>query len=155
MALSEPAIEALNRTYHDACFQCRSCHLPLAGKQYYNKAGIPLCEDCYQVGPSPFTFYQMINGLYSYCAFSLDDGSKHFIVEFYHSPIHTHIHTVHLQYVGPVSITHHLYAAGSHHRKEFLAQGHFDMQNGGDWDQTTDPLFSGQLALSAKPQPPL
>nr|XP_019957090.1 PREDICTED: filamin-binding LIM protein 1 [Paralichthys olivaceus] len=48
VALSEPAIEALNRTYHDACFQCRSCHIPLAGKQYYNKAGTPLCEDCYQ-----------------------------------------------------------------------------------------------------------
>nr|XP_046239697.1 filamin-binding LIM protein 1 [Scatophagus argus] len=48
VALSEPAIEALNRTYHDGCFQCRSCHIPLAGKQYYNKAGIPLCADCYQ-----------------------------------------------------------------------------------------------------------
>lgn len=48
VALSEPAIEALNRTYHDSCFQCRSCHSPLAGKHYYNKAGIPLCEDCYQ-----------------------------------------------------------------------------------------------------------
>ncbi|XP_034725169.1 filamin-binding LIM protein 1 isoform X2 [Etheostoma cragini] len=48
VALFEPAIEALNRTYHDGCFQCRSCHIPLAGKQYYNKAGIPLCEDCYQ-----------------------------------------------------------------------------------------------------------
>lgn len=48
VALSEPAIEALNRTYHDGCFQCRSCHIPLAGKQYYNKAGIPLCDDCYQ-----------------------------------------------------------------------------------------------------------
>ncbi|TWW62091.1 Filamin-binding LIM protein 1 [Takifugu flavidus] len=48
VALSEPAIEALNRTYHDGCFQCRSCHCPLAGKQYYNKAGIPLCTDCYQ-----------------------------------------------------------------------------------------------------------
>ncbi|XP_063329104.1 filamin-binding LIM protein 1 [Pelmatolapia mariae] len=48
VAPSEPAIEALNRTYHDGCFQCRSCHIPLAGKQYYNKAGIPLCEDCYQ-----------------------------------------------------------------------------------------------------------
>ncbi|XP_034022428.1 filamin-binding LIM protein 1 isoform X2 [Thalassophryne amazonica] len=48
VALSEPAIEALNRTYHDSCFQCRSCHVPLAGKLYYNKAGIPLCEDCYQ-----------------------------------------------------------------------------------------------------------
>lgn len=46
--LIEPAIEALNRTYHEACFQCRSCHIPLASKQYYNKAGIPLCEDCYQ-----------------------------------------------------------------------------------------------------------
>uniref|UniRef100_A0A3Q2DYB1 Filamin binding LIM protein 1 n=1 Tax=Cyprinodon variegatus TaxID=28743 RepID=A0A3Q2DYB1_CYPVA len=48
MALSEPAIEALNRIYHEGCFQCRSCHIPLAGKHYYNKAGIPLCEDCYQ-----------------------------------------------------------------------------------------------------------
>uniref|UniRef100_UPI0037E90F1B filamin-binding LIM protein 1 n=1 Tax=Semicossyphus pulcher TaxID=241346 RepID=UPI0037E90F1B len=48
VALSEPAIDALNRTYHDGCFQCRSCHSPLAGKHYYNKAGIPLCEDCYQ-----------------------------------------------------------------------------------------------------------
>ncbi|XP_029007163.1 filamin-binding LIM protein 1 isoform X2 [Betta splendens] len=48
VALTEPAIEALNRTYHDSCFQCRSCHIPLAGKQYYNKSGIPLCEACYQ-----------------------------------------------------------------------------------------------------------
>ncbi|XP_037535428.1 filamin-binding LIM protein 1 [Nematolebias whitei] len=48
VALSEPAIEALNRTYHEGCFQCRSCHIPLAGKQYYKKAGIPLCESCYQ-----------------------------------------------------------------------------------------------------------
>ncbi|KAJ7999455.1 hypothetical protein DPEC_G00194610 [Dallia pectoralis] len=48
VALSEAAIEALNRTYHAACFQCRQCHIPLAGKMYYNKAGIPLCEDCYQ-----------------------------------------------------------------------------------------------------------
>ncbi|XP_068598922.1 filamin-binding LIM protein 1 [Brachionichthys hirsutus] len=48
VALSQPAIEALNRIYHDGCFQCRSCHIPLAGKEYYNKAGIPLCTDCYQ-----------------------------------------------------------------------------------------------------------
>ncbi|XP_017271243.1 filamin-binding LIM protein 1 isoform X2 [Kryptolebias marmoratus] len=48
VALSEPAIEALNRTYHEGCFQCRSCHVSLAGKHYYNKAGIPLCESCYQ-----------------------------------------------------------------------------------------------------------
>ncbi|XP_029906583.1 filamin-binding LIM protein 1 isoform X2 [Myripristis murdjan] len=48
VAPAEAAIEALNRTYHDGCFQCRYCHTPLAGKQYYNKAGIPLCEDCYQ-----------------------------------------------------------------------------------------------------------
>ncbi|XP_071782006.1 filamin-binding LIM protein 1 [Centroberyx gerrardi] len=48
VALNQPAIEALNRTYHDSCFQCRYCHTPLAGKQYYNKAGIPLCEDCHQ-----------------------------------------------------------------------------------------------------------
>ncbi|XP_031424276.2 filamin-binding LIM protein 1 [Clupea harengus] len=48
VALSESAIEALNRTYHATCFQCRQCHVPLAGKLYYNKAGIPLCEECYQ-----------------------------------------------------------------------------------------------------------
>ncbi|XP_074532593.1 filamin-binding LIM protein 1 [Halichoeres trimaculatus] len=48
VALSEPAVEALNRTYHEGCFQCRSCHSALAGKHYYNKAGIPLCENCYQ-----------------------------------------------------------------------------------------------------------
>lgn len=64
VALSEPAIEALNRTYHDGCFQCRSCHIPLAGKQYYNKAGIPLCEECYQVGPSLYSFhYRMLSKL--------------------------------------------------------------------------------------------
>ncbi|XP_076123978.1 filamin-binding LIM protein 1 [Alosa pseudoharengus] len=53
VALSEPAIEALNRTYHATCFQCRQCHIPLAGKLYYNKAGIPLCEDCYQASLEP------------------------------------------------------------------------------------------------------
>lgn len=57
VALSEPAIEALNRTYHDGCFQCRSCECALAGKQYYNKAGIPLCTDCYQVTPSAASAY--------------------------------------------------------------------------------------------------
>ncbi|XP_030634216.1 filamin-binding LIM protein 1 [Chanos chanos] len=53
VALSEPAIEALNRTYHASCFQCRQCEVPLAGKIYYNKAGIPLCEDCYQASLEP------------------------------------------------------------------------------------------------------
>ncbi|MCJ8744137.1 hypothetical protein PDJAM_G00115170 [Pangasius djambal] len=53
VALSEPAIEALNRTYHSSCFQCRQCHAALAGKIYYNKAGIPLCEDCYQASLEP------------------------------------------------------------------------------------------------------
>ncbi|KAF4093490.1 hypothetical protein AMELA_G00002670 [Ameiurus melas] len=53
VALSEPAIEALNRTYHSSCFQCRQCHAALAGKMYYNKAGIPLCEDCYQASLEP------------------------------------------------------------------------------------------------------
>ncbi|XP_024124828.1 filamin-binding LIM protein 1 [Oryzias melastigma] len=48
IALFETAIEALNRTYHAGCFQCRSCHIPLAGKLYYNKAMIPICEECYQ-----------------------------------------------------------------------------------------------------------
>ncbi|XP_028854688.1 filamin-binding LIM protein 1 isoform X2 [Denticeps clupeoides] len=50
---AEAAIEALNRTYHGSCFQCRQCHTPLAGKLYYNKAGIPLCEDCYQASLEP------------------------------------------------------------------------------------------------------
>uniref|UniRef100_A0A671M461 LIM zinc-binding domain-containing protein n=1 Tax=Sinocyclocheilus anshuiensis TaxID=1608454 RepID=A0A671M461_9TELE len=51
--LSEPAIEALNRTYHAACFRCRQCHAPLAAKIYYNKSGIPLCDDCYQASLEP------------------------------------------------------------------------------------------------------
>ncbi|XP_067271212.1 filamin-binding LIM protein 1 isoform X2 [Pseudorasbora parva] len=51
--LSEPAIAALNRTYHAACFLCRQCHAPLAAKLYYNKSGIPLCEDCYQASLEP------------------------------------------------------------------------------------------------------
>ncbi|XP_055073321.2 filamin-binding LIM protein 1 isoform X1 [Misgurnus anguillicaudatus] len=51
--LSEPAIDALNRSYHAACFQCRQCHTPLAAKLYYNKSGIPLCEDCYQASLEP------------------------------------------------------------------------------------------------------
>ncbi|CAL8338574.1 unnamed protein product [Merluccius merluccius] len=32
VAPAEPAIEALNRTYHDSCFQCRQCQIPLAGQ---------------------------------------------------------------------------------------------------------------------------
>ncbi|XP_059399704.1 filamin-binding LIM protein 1 isoform X1 [Carassius carassius] len=51
--LSEPAIEALNRTYHAVCFQCRQCHAPLAAKIYYNKSGTPLCDDCYQASLEP------------------------------------------------------------------------------------------------------
>ncbi|KAJ8360734.1 hypothetical protein SKAU_G00172590 [Synaphobranchus kaupii] len=47
VALTDSAIEALNRTYHANCFQCRQCQTALAGQLYYNKAGIPLCEDCY------------------------------------------------------------------------------------------------------------
>ncbi|MBN3300792.1 FBLI1 protein, partial [Amia calva] len=38
----------MNRTYHPACFLCRQCRHPLAGELYYNKAGTPLCEPCYQ-----------------------------------------------------------------------------------------------------------
>ncbi|XP_061583108.1 filamin-binding LIM protein 1 [Cololabis saira] len=53
IAPSEPAIEALNRIYHDGCFQCRSCHIPLAGKQFYNKAAVPLCQECYQASLEP------------------------------------------------------------------------------------------------------
>ncbi|KAF7693514.1 hypothetical protein HF521_008830 [Silurus meridionalis] len=30
-----------------------TCHTALAGKLYYNKAGIPLCEDCYQASLEP------------------------------------------------------------------------------------------------------
>lgn len=51
--LSEPAIDALNRTYHASCFQCRQCHAPLAARLYYTTSGIPLCEDCYQASLEP------------------------------------------------------------------------------------------------------
>uniref|UniRef100_A0A674BTU4 Filamin binding LIM protein 1 n=1 Tax=Salmo trutta TaxID=8032 RepID=A0A674BTU4_SALTR len=61
VALSETAIEALNRTYHASYFQCRLCHIPLAGKLYYNKtinndkllsflqASLELCRACGEV----------------------------------------------------------------------------------------------------------
>uniref|UniRef100_W5MMG4 Filamin binding LIM protein 1 n=1 Tax=Lepisosteus oculatus TaxID=7918 RepID=W5MMG4_LEPOC len=44
---TEPAVEALSKTYHAGCFQCRQCRRPLAGQLYYNKVGTPLCEPCY------------------------------------------------------------------------------------------------------------
>ncbi|XP_074831917.1 filamin-binding LIM protein 1 [Carettochelys insculpta] len=43
-----PTIEAMNRQYHVDCFTCRTCHSRLAGQHYYQKAGRPLCNTCYE-----------------------------------------------------------------------------------------------------------
>ncbi|KAA0711704.1 Msx2-interacting protein SMART/HDAC1-associated repressor protein SPEN -like protein [Triplophysa tibetana] len=64
--LSEPAIDALNRSYHAACFQCRQCHAPLAAKLYYNSSGIPLCEDCYQCSACGQMIIPRVDGTDSY-----------------------------------------------------------------------------------------
>lgn len=49
----ESAIVALNRCYHSGCFQCRQCCAPLAGRQYYSRSGLPLCEACHQASLEP------------------------------------------------------------------------------------------------------
>ncbi|XP_075047080.1 filamin-binding LIM protein 1 isoform X2 [Mixophyes fleayi] len=42
------AIEAMKKQYHASCFTCRKCHRLLAGQQYYQKDGQPICDHCYK-----------------------------------------------------------------------------------------------------------
>nr|XP_056721440.1 filamin-binding LIM protein 1 [Euleptes europaea] len=43
-----PAVQAMNKQYHAECFRCRVCHSALAGQQYFQREGRPLCTACYQ-----------------------------------------------------------------------------------------------------------
>ena len=43
---------------------------------------------------------------------------------------------------------------GSNFGVQCLAQGHFNIGIGGDWDQTTELLISGRPALPLEPQSP-
>ena len=68
----------------------------------------------------------------------LNDHSKHFTVQFCHPPIHAR---------AALSLSYNL-------GFQYLAQGHFGMQIGGDGDWTANPLVSGWPALSPVPQLP-
>uniref|UniRef100_A0A8C5QIN5 Filamin binding LIM protein 1 n=1 Tax=Leptobrachium leishanense TaxID=445787 RepID=A0A8C5QIN5_9ANUR len=45
---SAATIEAMKKQYHASCFTCRKCHRLLAGQQYYQKDGQPICDHCYK-----------------------------------------------------------------------------------------------------------
>lgn len=47
---SEPIVDkcvtVFEKNYHPHHFMCAKCDAPLAGKQYYNHEGTPICKDC-------------------------------------------------------------------------------------------------------------
>ncbi|XP_069774989.1 filamin-binding LIM protein 1 isoform X2 [Narcine bancroftii] len=43
-----PALEAMNKIFHENCFKCRKCNCRLVGKKYYILDGDPHCDSCYQ-----------------------------------------------------------------------------------------------------------
>lgn len=49
LSRTQPAVRAMNKLFHSACFCCMSCHRPLQGMQFYDRDGSPECEDCYMV----------------------------------------------------------------------------------------------------------
>ncbi|XP_067826636.1 filamin-binding LIM protein 1-like [Heptranchias perlo] len=43
-----PAVEAMNKIFHEDCLKCRKCLCRLVGKTYYNLDDNPHCDSCYQ-----------------------------------------------------------------------------------------------------------
>ncbi|XP_051895260.1 filamin-binding LIM protein 1 isoform X2 [Pristis pectinata] len=43
-----PAVQAMDKLFHENCLKCRKCNCRLVGKNYYNLDGDPHCESCYQ-----------------------------------------------------------------------------------------------------------
>uniref|UniRef100_UPI00398E3518 filamin-binding LIM protein 1 isoform X2 n=1 Tax=Pristiophorus japonicus TaxID=55135 RepID=UPI00398E3518 len=43
-----PAINTMNKIFHEDCLKCRKCQCRLVGKTYYNLDGNPHCDSCYQ-----------------------------------------------------------------------------------------------------------
>ncbi|KAM4703567.1 zyxin-like [Rhinophrynus dorsalis] len=48
LSRTETVVRAGEHLYHVACFTCSKCDQQLQGQQYYESAGKPLCEECYQ-----------------------------------------------------------------------------------------------------------
>ncbi|XP_063290816.1 zyxin-like isoform X1 [Pelobates fuscus] len=48
LSRTETIVKAGEHHYHVACFTCSKCDQQLQGRQYYESAGKPLCEDCYE-----------------------------------------------------------------------------------------------------------
>uniref|UniRef100_A0A8C5W7L4 Zyxin n=1 Tax=Leptobrachium leishanense TaxID=445787 RepID=A0A8C5W7L4_9ANUR len=48
LSRTETIVKAGERHYHVACFTCSKCDQQLQGRQYYENAGKPLCEECYE-----------------------------------------------------------------------------------------------------------
>ncbi|MEE6486986.1 hypothetical protein FKM82_014752 [Ascaphus truei] len=48
LSRTETVVRAGEHLYHVACFTCTKCDQQLQGQQYYESAGRPLCEECYQ-----------------------------------------------------------------------------------------------------------
>ncbi|XP_053307324.1 zyxin [Spea bombifrons] len=48
LSRTETIVKAGEHHYHVACFTCSKCEQQLQGRQYYESAGKPLCEECYE-----------------------------------------------------------------------------------------------------------
>ncbi|KAE8589279.1 hypothetical protein XENTR_v10017504 [Xenopus tropicalis] len=48
LSRTETVVRAGEHLYHVTCFTCSKCEQQLQGQQYYESAGKPLCEECYQ-----------------------------------------------------------------------------------------------------------
>ncbi|KAM8924323.1 zyxin [Pelodytes ibericus] len=48
LSRTETIVKAGEHHYHVACFTCSKCDQQLQGRQYYESAGKPLCEECYE-----------------------------------------------------------------------------------------------------------
>ncbi|KAM4637095.1 zyxin isoform 1-T2 [Discoglossus pictus] len=48
LSRTETVVRAGEHLYHVTCFTCSKCDQQLQGQQYYESAGRPMCEECYQ-----------------------------------------------------------------------------------------------------------
>lgn len=51
-------VTALGKRWHNGCFQCTTCHIPLDKVEFFEKDGQPYCEEDYQ---------QLFNHICDYC----------------------------------------------------------------------------------------
>ncbi|MBO5345006.1 MAG: hypothetical protein J6A51_03835 [Clostridia bacterium] len=46
--ITDQCLNALGKSYHQACFNCTRCHKPFATPSFFQKDGEPYCEVCYK-----------------------------------------------------------------------------------------------------------